>query len=67
MSEYYRVKLQGRDVTYVEADGKPGARKKALETLEIEKLKGGEVASLIAQGVIRHSVAPANPPSDDAE
>ena len=39
-------------MTYVEATGKPQARKLALETLEIEKLKGGEVARLIASGAI---------------
>ena len=51
MSDYYRIKLDGREVSYVEAESKPKARKLALKDLAVEKLSGSEVARLIVSGI----------------
>lgn len=59
MSEFYRVKLDGREVSYVEADGKAKARRLALADLEVTRLTGSDVAALLASGkeVIREGVS----------
>lgn len=61
MSEFYRVKLDGREVSYVEADGKAKARRLALADLSVDRLSGSEVAELLSSGkpVIRETAPPA--------
>ncbi len=49
MSEFYRV-THGTQQRFVEADDKPGARKLALADMKIERMTGGEVATLLQSG-----------------
>lgn len=51
MSDIYRVTLaDDRNISYVEADSKPEARKVALAGVTVEKLNGSEVRALLADG-----------------
>lgn len=53
MSDIYRVTLAGNvNISYVEADSKPEARKVALAGVTVEKLNGSEVRALIENGIV---------------